>query len=73
LIFRIHCGLSFGSLLSEIFAAPAHANTQRVYHSVGEESFVEISKLLDIANAPIERIYAGEEPWYAVEEKCVYC
>jgi class 3 adenylate cyclase len=51
LSFRIHCGLTCGHLDSEIFAAPNHENMQRLYHSVGGESLVEISELVDIAKA----------------------
>lgn len=51
LCFRIHCGLCFGLLESEIFAAPNHANMQRLYHSVGGDSLAEISELVDIAKA----------------------
>jgi len=51
LTFRIHCGLCCGQLESEIFAAPVHVHMQRLYHSVGGESLVEISELVDIAKA----------------------
>jgi class 3 adenylate cyclase len=49
--FRIHCGLCFGPLESEIFAAPNHVNMQRLYHSVGGESLKELSELVEIAKA----------------------
>lgn len=49
--FRIHCGLCFGQLESEIFAAPNHVNMQHLFHSVGGESLVELSELLEIAQA----------------------
>lgn len=49
LSFRIHCGLSCGLLESEIFAAPNHEHMQRLYHSVGGDSLVEISELVEIA------------------------
>jgi class 3 adenylate cyclase len=51
LCFRIHCGLCFGRLESEIFAAPNHVNMQHLYHSVGGESMVEISELVAIAKS----------------------
>ena len=51
LCFRIHCGLCCGQLESEIFAAPVHVHMQRLFHSVGGESLVEISELADIAKA----------------------
>jgi len=51
LSFHIHCGLCCGPLESEIFAAPVHVHMQRLYHSVGGESLVEISELVDIAKA----------------------
>jgi class 3 adenylate cyclase len=51
LCFRIHCGLCCGLLESEIFAAPNHVHMQRLYHSVGGESMVEISELVGIAKA----------------------
>ena len=49
--FRIHCGLCCGQLESEIFAAPVHVHMQRLFHSVGGESLVEISALVDVAKA----------------------
>lgn len=49
--FSIHCGLTCGLLESEIFAAPNHVHMQRLYHSVGGESLVEISELVEIAKA----------------------
>jgi class 3 adenylate cyclase len=49
--FRIHCGLACGPLESEIFVAPTTVNMQRLFHSVGGESLVEISELVDIAKA----------------------
>lgn len=49
--FRIHCGLSCGFLESEIFQAPNHINMQSCYHSVGGESIVELSELVDMAKA----------------------
>ena len=51
LAFRIHCGLCCGHLESEVFAAPVHEHMQRLYHSVGGESIVEIGELVDLAKA----------------------
>jgi class 3 adenylate cyclase len=49
--FRIHCGLSCGPLESEIFDAPNHVNMQRLFHSVGGTSLIELSDLVDMAKA----------------------
>ena len=51
LIFRIHCGLCCGLLESEVFVAPVHEHMQRLYHSVGGDSVVEIGELVDLAKA----------------------
>lgn len=51
LSFRVHCGLTCGGIESEIFAAPAHVNMQRLYHSVGGDCVAEICDLVDIAKA----------------------
>ena len=47
--FRIHCGLSCGMLESEIYTARNHNNMQRLFHSVGGNSLVELSELVDLA------------------------
>ena len=47
--FRIHCGLSCGALESEIYTARNHSNMQRLFHSVGGNSLVELSDLVDMA------------------------
>jgi class 3 adenylate cyclase len=47
--FRIHCGLSCGMLESEIYTARNHINMQRLFHSVGGNSLVELSDLVDVA------------------------
>ena len=47
--FRIHCGLSCGMLESEIYTARNHINMQRLFHSVGGSSLMELSDLVDIA------------------------
>jgi len=57
--FRIHCGLSCGHLESEVFAAPVHENMQRLYHSVGGDSVVEIGELVDLAQ-PGEVCVSGD-------------
>ena len=49
LFFRIHCGLSCGMLESEIYTARNHMNMQRLFHSVGGNSLVELSDLVDVA------------------------
>lgn len=51
MVFRIHCGLCCGHLESEVFAAPVHEHMQRLYHSVGGDSIVEIGELVDLAQA----------------------
>jgi class 3 adenylate cyclase len=47
--FRIHCGLSCGMLESEIYTARNHMNMQRLFHSVGGNSLMELSDLVDVA------------------------
>ena len=47
--FRIHCGLSCGMLESEIYTARNHMNMQRLFHSVGGNSLMELSDLVDMA------------------------
>lgn len=49
--FRIHCGLTIGILESEVFAAPSHVHMQRLYHSVSGQCLLEISSLVDLAQA----------------------
>jgi class 3 adenylate cyclase len=49
LFFRIHCGLSCGLLESEIFAAHSHMNMQHLFHTVGGNSLMEQSDLVDMA------------------------
>lgn len=51
LSFRIHCGLCCGILESEIFAAPTNHHMQRLYHSVGGESLLEIGEAVNLAKA----------------------
>jgi hypothetical protein len=51
LFFRIHCGVCCGTLESEIFVAPTYQHMQRLYHSVGGESLVEIGEAVNLATA----------------------
>jgi hypothetical protein len=51
LSFQIHIGVCNGILESEVFAAPSHAHMQRLYHSVSGQSLLDISELVDIAQA----------------------
>lgn len=51
LSFSNHCGLTFGTVQSEIFAAPTSMNMQRLYHSVGGEAINAIGDLVDFAKA----------------------
>lgn len=46
-LFRLCCG----SLVSEIFEAPKHENMQRLYHSLGGETMVEIGELAELSKA----------------------
>ena len=49
--FSTHCGLTCGTVESEIFVAPTHSNMQRLYHSVGGEAVSTIGELVDNANS----------------------
>lgn len=51
LFFRIHCGLCCGELDTEIFVAPTHVNSQRLFHAVGGEPLQQIGELVDLAKA----------------------
>lgn len=51
LCFRIHCGISCGSLESEIFAAPSTTHMQRLYHCVGGEALQDLSHLVNLAQS----------------------
>lgn len=51
LSFQFHCGLTCGTLESEIFVAPTHVNMQRLYHSVGGATVAAIGDLVDCAKA----------------------
>ena len=57
--FRIHIGLTCGTIESEIFVAPTAKHMQRLFHLVGGEALEEIGDLVDLAKATETCISAG--------------
>lgn len=47
--FGIHCGISCGTLVSEVFQATTHQHMQPLYHSLSGQTMIDIGPLVDLA------------------------
>jgi hypothetical protein len=70
LSFRIHCGVCCGTLESEIFVAPTCQHMQKLYHSVGGESLLEIGEAVNLAAAGQVCICEGVAGHLGSKAKC---